>query len=452
MSGVRTIPLFLALLLPAAVAAAEAGPPALPLDEALRRLDADNLTVAQARGRAEEARGLARQAMAAFLPVVAANGAYTRNSDDARMSMNAILDSIETGLRRVAPITLDRSGVPDDVLIQPLEAFTGSATVRVPLFQPAGYLDWRAAQEGAKAAQASVDGVRLGLRSALVQAAWLAQAAEEIAEASERALAVAQEHERSAARAVEAGTAAPLTHLQSQTEVVRRESELARARAERERARLMVGVLLGRAEPVRIALPDEVPALAPGPEESLEAGLARRPELRAGEASIRVAERGIDSAWWRHAPQLSASFSVMGSDVPFPTGDKGAWRATVDLSWTLYDGGFRYGRRAQAEAQRITAQAALEGQKLEIRQQVLDALRDVDVAGERLRLAHKQQGLAREAAASAKRLFDAGLASSLDVLDANDRLYQSEVALADARARVGTARTALDRATGGLLQ
>jgi len=40
------------------------------------------------------------------------------------------------------------------------------------------------------------------------------------------------------------------------------------------------------------------------------------------------------------------------------------------------------------------------------------------------------------------------VASSLDVLEANDRLFQSEVGLADARARLGIALAALDRATG----
>ena len=56
--------------------------------------------------------------------------------------------------------------------------------------------------------------------------------------------------------------------------------------------------------------------------------------------------------------------------------------------------------------------------------------------------------LADDAAASAKRSFDAGVASSLDVLDANDRLYQADVGLADARARLGMARVALARPAG----
>jgi outer membrane protein TolC len=40
------------------------------------------------------------------------------------------------------------------------------------------------------------------------------------------------------------------------------------------------------------------------------------------------------------------------------------------------------------------------------------------------------------------------LTGSLEVLDANDRLYQADVALADARGRLGIAGAALAKAVG----
>lgn len=145
------------------------------------------------------------------------------------------------------------------------------------------------------------------------------------------------------------------------------------------------------------------------------------------------------------------SGSAFASSVAYVTGEQMGWRASVDLTWTLYDGGLRYGKRLQAEGQLASARAGLAAQKLEVSQQVQDSSRDLGVAQERLRLAQRQKALAVEVAASAKRSFEAGLASSLDVLDANDRLYQSEVGLADARARLGMAAAALARATGALL-
>lgn len=425
-------------------------PAALTLEEALRQLDAQNLTLAQARSRANEARAVVRQAMAGFLPTAGLGGSYLRNSAEAKMSIGAMLDSIEGGLNAISPrpVTLDRSRVPGDVVIQPLDAWTGSASLRVPLFAGNAYQDWRAAQEAVKVAEASVEVAGLQLRSALRQSAHWAAAAEEIAAASERALGIAQEHEKSSARNVQAGVAAPLAHLQAQTEVVRRENDVARTRAEKERAWLALGVLLGKAEPVRVTVPASAAIPHDAPEALAADAFGRRPEVRVQQAQIRAAERQLESAWWRLTPQLSASFSAVASTSAFPTGEKTGWKAGLDLSWTLYDGGLRYGKRAQAEAQIVTAQAALQAQKLEIGQQVRDAARDVDVAEERLRLAQRQKELAQEVYATARRSFDAGLASSLDVLDANDRLYQADVGVADARARIGMAQVSLARAAG----
>jgi outer membrane protein TolC len=454
MNGHRLAIVLVCLALPAAAGAAEASAPApISLDEALKRLDDQSFTLVQARSRAQEARALVRQSMAAFLPTASASGSYVRNNAQAALSINSIFDAIEGGLSQVAhqPIHLDRSQVPGDTVIQPLESFSGQAGVRVPVIAGNAYWDWQAAQESAKATEISVDAVRLQLRAAVVQSAWWSGAAEDIADASQRALTVAQEHERSAARAVEAGTSAPLAHLQAQTEVVRRESDVARTRADRARAWLAVGVLLGKAEPVRVSLPASSPPEAKDTSALIADGLAHRPELRANETSLRAAQKGLDSAWWRLAPQLSLSFAGFASNVAYPTGEKAGWRASVDFTWTLYDGGFRYGKREQAEAQIATARAAIEAQKVEVSQQVLDATRDQEVARDRLTLAERQKELAQAVFASAKRSFEAGIASSLDVLDANDRLYQADVGLADARARLGMATAALARATASLL-
>lgn len=428
-----------------------AAPQTLTLSQAGAELDEKNLTLGQARARAAEAQGLVRQSLAALLPTLSAGGSYVRNNASATLALGSILDSIEGGLSKVAhtQVTLDRTNVPSDRIIQPLEAWTGTAALRVPLFAANGYADYLGAKQAAHASELSVEAARQNLHGALEQAALYAQSAEDIAAASERALTVAEEHAKSAERQVQAGTAAPLTRLQAQTEVVRRQSELARARAEQERAWLTIGVLLGRAEPVRVTM--DAPRAVQGEEDAqLTLALEQRQELKVQAASLDAAEYQVASAWWRLAPTLSASGSATVSDIAFVTGQKEAWRLSVDLTWVLFDGGFRYGKRQQAEAQLENVRLASAAQRLEVRQQVLDARRDVSVAAERLTLAQKQLALAEETAASANRSFEAGLASSLDVIDANDRLYQAEVALADAKARVGIAGVALARATGSL--
>jgi len=229
---------------------------------------------------------------------------------------------------------------------------------------------------------------------------------------------------------------------------VKRRSDLARAVADRDRARLAAGVLLGRTDPVEIQVPLPAPPPSVDPRALAEEGKLRRPELRAAAAQAESTESRLSAARMRWLPQVSTSASAFAQDEPFPTGKKQGWRLTLDLLWPLYDGGERYGRARQAEGAVRGARAAEEAQRIAIVQDVEDAAREVRVAKERLGLAEQQVGLAAEAAATARRGFAGGIASSLDVLDANDRLYQSEVGLAQARAELGVALAALDHAVG----
>lgn len=424
-----------AYLLALVLAAGPAAVAELPLDAALAELDRQSLTLAQARSRAAEASALVRQSASALLPTVGVTGTYLRNNEGVELARPGAAGA-----------------VPETIVIQPDAATSVTGSVRVPLLVPSAWFDVAAARGNARAADRSADATRLALRTGFAQSAHGAAAAEEVVRASERAVESAGELARSAERRVAAGTAAPLDALRSQTELVRRESDLAGARADLERARLALGVLLGRPDPVRVIVPEVADAPAPeldAPADALVGeALDRRPELAAQEAQVAAAEAGVRSAWARLVPQLSASGALFASDVPFVTGEEDGWRMTVDLTWTLYDGGFRYGKRRQAEAQVAGARASSEAQTLAVRQEVEDARRDVRVGRERLRLAETQARLAGEAAASARRLFEAGVASSLDVIDANDRLYFAETGLADARARLAQARLALGRALG----
>jgi outer membrane protein TolC len=406
----------------------------LTLDQALAELDSQSPTLVQVRSRVADARAVATQARVPLVPTVVASGGYTRNSADARV------DFAGTPLAALHPGAL---------IIQPLGVWTVAGTVRVPLIIPNAWADWSAAERAADAVAANAESVRLQLRASLAEAAWSAAAAEEIVAVSERAVAVAEEHQRSAARGVTAGTEAPLAVLKAETEVVKRQSDLAQARANRERSHLALGVLLGKTDPLRVLLPSEPGSEAGREVESLVAeALQSRPEITAQSAQIRAAQAQATAARLRWLPQISGSGAVFAADVPYPTGKKEGWRLTLDALWPLYDGGLAFGKRDQAEAALSTARAAAEAQRLGIVQEVQDTRRDVSVAKERLRLAEQQRDLATAAAASAKRTFEAGVASSLEVLDANDKLYQADVAMADARGRLGIACVALDRALG----
>ncbi|WP_225411580.1 TolC family protein [Stigmatella hybrida] len=422
----------------------------ISLEEALRLVDAQNQDFAQVRARVQEAQGISRQALAALLPVLVATGSYTRNNEEAAIEFSRFLDTLEAGLSEIAqrPISLDRGGAPADRVIQPLDALTATGTLRVPLFAANAYWDFLAAKEGVNAAQASTQVARQRARSALLRALWLGSTAEAFVEVAQRGVTTSEQYVKTAERAVTAGTTVQLAVLRAQTELTRRQKELSDARNRLEAVRLSIGVLLGQQQPVQVQLPAlEIPeAMA---EESLVAeALKERAEVGAQHAVKRAADHGITSAWWRLAPTLAATGSVFASDTPFLTGDKTGWRATLELTWTLYDGGLRYGKLQQARGTLARVQAEQKGLELQISQEVRNALREFRLGQEQLALSERQRALAQEAARTAQNSFEQGVAGYTEVLDTLDRLYMAEAGEQEARARLAIAIITLKTARG----
>ena len=119
--------------------------PTLTLDEALAELEHASPSLEQARRRAEEAGAVARQVQAGYLPSLSAAGSFVRNSEAAV----APLGSLGAAL---LPPGSPRLG---DLVIQPLEAFLASVTLRVPLLAPQAWADASAATSAARASRES---------------------------------------------------------------------------------------------------------------------------------------------------------------------------------------------------------------------------------------------------------------------------------------------------------
>jgi outer membrane protein TolC len=264
----------------------------------------------------------------------------------------------------------------------------------------------------------------------------MALAAEEVLTARSLAVETAEAHRDAARRRQEAGLSSSLALSAAETEVARRQSEALAAVADLDAARRALGALLG-GEAVRIV-----------PTAPTEDGAARNAQVLAAEASVAAASRQVTSAWWRHAPTISGDVRLLASDVPYPTGLKTGWRLGLSLNWVLYDGGARYGLLRKQRAQLEQAEAEASQALVEAARAAADAREALDVAEERLALAEAAAWTAAEGRDASVRLFEAGVASSLDALDAQQRAVDAAVALASARAALGVAKVDLALALG----
>ncbi len=419
----------------------------LDLDEALARFNDDSPTAEQLAARVDEARALVRLATAPALPVLVAQGSYTRNNAEVSVGLGDAFSVLGDSLP--FELEIDTSGLPDDILIQPLNQLSTAASLQIPLLAPAAWAEIGAVRGQRDVVIANTEAAMSQARTALVRAAWFSRAAEELHETRERAVETTAEHLARAERRRDAGVGTALEVLAAETELSRRRSTLAQAEADLSKSRRALGALLGLGGQVRIDV-GEVPEDARNAEASVRSASTSHPDLAPARAVGAATERAGKAVWWRHAPTLSASGQVFASDVPFPTGLKSGWRVGLQLQWVLYDGGARYGMLGRSQAQRAGAQASARQVELDADREVRDALEAVAVARVRLQLAEAGLRTATAAEASSARLFDSGLVTHLDALDAQQRLAEADAGRAGAVALVGAALADLDRVTGSL--
>jgi outer membrane protein len=234
-----------------------------------------------------------------------------------------------------------------------------------------------------------------------------------------------------------------------QVSVLRQEDSIARARNE---------LLKWIARP-----PAEVQAQDPklgahSAEPSLDALLeqarSKRPLLAALKARERVAERAIEIAWAPFVPRVSGSVgysrNAPGADPFFTDWTKQhGFNIGLNLQWDIFSG---FATTAQVEsarqdlrvAQLNSAQAERElAGDLALGHQVLGRAREV------LKIAQRNEDLARQSLGMAEERYAAGASTSLEVRDAQVRLTQVELQALQGRIDVEVARASLWRLAGG---
>lgn len=248
--------------------------------------------------------------------------------------------------------------------------------------------------------------------------------------------------------------------LSADLDVRRAEADLSRTRAQRgtldlarARAEYALSILQGEGPASGVGAPSGealVPAFSGGPPVGVPADLLRRrPDLRATEAQLAAAtaEIGIEAA--SLYPSLSLAGSVTGeiggaqsiADTAF-----GLVGAAIDLR--VFDAGRRRAGVAAAEAR---AREAL----LAYRQTLLDSLTEVETALVAIRAFEDRRAQLENAVTASEAAFEQlnalyreGLASFIDILDAQRTLIGSREAYVDSEADLAGAIIDLYAAIG----
>lgn len=191
------------------------------------------------------------------------------------------------------------------------------------------------------------------------------------------------------------------------------------------------------------------PSIPPGLPASL---LERRPDVLQAEQLLVAANADVGAARALFFPAVSLTGflgGVSGDLSSFIGGDGGAWSFGASLLQPIFQGGRLRRNQEAAQARFVGAVAAYEKAALNGYREVADSLVTIQKLGE-VRT-HAEEGVAALVDASdlARARYDSGLASYIEILTADQDLFQQQLVLAQTRGAELRARAELYRALGG---
>jgi outer membrane protein TolC len=141
-----------------------------------------------------------------------------------------------------------------------------------------------------------------------------------------------------------------------------------------------------------------------------------RADIRSARAKVNYQDRLVTDVWLQFLPTLIGQTSV--STVSYPTGvvPEPQWSIQGVLSWTLFDGGTRYGNLRSQRAQLDQANMALEAQRRTALIQIEQAKRAVTVGEDQLKVADRARALAVQVDVLTQTQYREGQATSLDLV------------------------------------
>ncbi|MGE0813149.1 MAG: TolC family protein [Vicinamibacterales bacterium] len=437
----RILALSVAAVLAASASGASAQPPALTLtlDEAVTRAVEASHRLGEARARQQAADAAVEVRRRSDDPTLTASAGYTRTNHVQEFGV----PQPDGRLRVIYP------DIPDNYrsrleLVWPI--YTGGRTDALE----------RAARAEASASGKDLEAARLDLRLDVARAYWALVTARETVRVLEQALETADRSLADVRARVDAGFLPPNDVTRSEAQRARSELLLVEARGRVEVVTLDLARLMGLAAPATIAPSEPLDGgAAPAAEGSalVQEALTQRPEL----AAIADRDQGI-------AARLDAIAATRKPTVSFASGYDWAhpnprifprqarWEdsfdVTFNVSWQLWDSG-----RANADRQEALAnQTALRERRSEVESQIqADVSKSlVDVATSRAALAPAR--LAVSSAQETRRVvndrFEAGVATTLDVLDAQLAEMQAELDRTRVLADIRLAEARLARVLG----
>ncbi|HEY4103903.1 MAG TPA: TolC family protein [Polyangiaceae bacterium] len=358
-----------------------------------------------------------------LLPSFTAQGTYTRNQYEVAFPAGALM-----------------MGASGTIVILPQNQLDGSLQLSVPILDVGAWERRSAARAVLEGSKSDIENMRADVARRVTRAYFQLIANEALLVAAQKALDVSRANETLVNDRKGGGTATELDVQRANADVARAEQDLSAATFAVVTGRRSLESLSGLTpEPASQFPIDDLHE-----EASLERWLshsAELPAVKSAQSAERSADASVNAAKSAWLPTVSANATEHFTNAPSLTLHKTYYTLQATAVWRL-DATIPAAERAQRAAA-ITSATRARATKRNAEDAIFQDYYQVRSSIDKSRSARTQVQAAAAAADLARDRFGGGLATQLDVLQAEQDLFKAEVARIQADADLAYARAAL---------
>ena len=309
-----------------------------------------------------------------------------------------------------------------------------------PLFNADAWTGRRAAVRAAGASRAQEEWTRLATRVDVVRAYYGAVLASERARTLETAARAAHAHVAQAEAMVRQGLVTKSDALLASVRAGEVDVQLAEAHGNAAMALRQLAVLMGRdggelppdlaaptrlpsSERIRTAVASDTSAAVPAP----------RADVRAAAEGLAAARADVQRARAAYLPRVNSFIRYDWNSPDRPYADDKSWTAGVMASWSPFAGASELADLQATAGRAQTARAQADAARANARLEVEQTRSALIVALTRLTIAERAASQSAEAHRIVGRKYEGGIATVVELLDAQAVATQSALALSHAR-------------------
>jgi len=400
----------------------------ITLDEAYRLALVTHETIRLAEEDLYQAERGEDKALSQLLPTVTAEGTHTRYSQ-----------------KKTSELTV----------IQPDESSRFELKLTQPLYT--GGKEWSARRQAKKVTEGGKEALYFTKEDILMKvsnAYYGVLKAVKGLEIKESALTRLKEQRKVAEARFRVGEVAKAVVLRAEAEVAGAQAEVVKAKAEMEIAMDRLARLIGLPKGFKIAEPPPQTTVVERVDRLITTALEKRRDYTKARIDEEVAKEGVTYSKGNFLPSLKLDgvYSRRDQDpIASAFYNRESTYATLTLTFPLFEGGLRKAELAEARSKLRQAELKRLNLRKDIELEVREVFYNMDALNSAIESYKRQVAFAEENYKMVFKQFQHGLATSVDVVDANTTLLSAQSGLTNATYDLQLAILDLKKRTGVLL-